>query len=88
MVMLPVRFPQQGQRLTRPSGYKAKTMTKKQIVEALAPYPDNMSVFMAERKTEFAYGLVNSVRVQEIAFMEEPGGEPISHDNVIVFDEE
>jgi hypothetical protein len=51
-------------------------------------YPENMDVFVAERKTEFAFGLVNGIYKREINFMEEPDGEVLSRDYVIVIDEE
>lgn len=49
-----------------------------------------MEVFMAERKTEFAYGLVNSVRRKEITFTEDPspGSEVVATYEVIIIDEE
>ncbi len=46
-----------------------------------------MDVFVAERKTEFTYGLVNSAYVKEINFVEEPDGEVLSRDKVVVLDE-
>jgi len=63
-------------------------MTVKELIKELSQYPENMDVFMAERKTDFTYGLVNSTKVEEINFMEEPDGEVISRDNVVVIDEE
>tara|TARA_R110000737_G_C14250060_1_gene426469 strand:+ start:325 stop:516 length:192 start_codon:yes stop_codon:yes gene_type:complete len=63
-------------------------MTVKELIKELSQYPENMDVFMAERKTEFTYGLVNSIGKKEINFMEEPDGEVLSCDNVIVIDEE
>lgn len=63
-------------------------MTVKQLKEALAKYPDDMEVFVAERKTEFAYGLVNSATVRRIKFMEEPDGESLAESDVVVLDEE
>lgn len=68
-------------------------MTKKQLIEALAPYPDNMEVFMAERKTEFSYGLLNSVISKEVKFTEDPDADddyegPEAFDTVIILDEE
>jgi hypothetical protein len=32
-------------------------MTVKQLKQELGKYPDNMDVFVAERKTEYKYGL-------------------------------
>lgn len=63
-------------------------MTVKQLREELARHPDNMDVFVAERKTEFAYGLVNSVYVKEIGFTEDPFGAELSKDTVLIIDEE
>lgn len=66
-------------------------MTVKQVREALAQYPDNMDVFVAERKTEFAYGLVNSVTSAEIVFLQEgdfSSEEEETKDTVVVIDEE
>lgn len=63
-------------------------MTVKQLKEILAKLPDHMDVFVAERKTEFAYGLVNSAEVKKINFMEEPDGPVLSKDKVLVLDEE
>jgi hypothetical protein len=63
-------------------------MTVKKLKEELAKYPDNMEVFLAERKTEFTYGLLNGVHSKEIAFMEDPDGEVLATDNVVILDEE
>lgn len=46
-------------------------MTVKQLIEQLKQYPDNMDVFLAERKTdEFEFGLLNSVYDKEITFVD------------------
>ena len=63
-------------------------MTVKELKEKIANLPDNMDVFVAERKTVFAYGLVNSAYVKEINFIEEPDGEVLSCHNGFVLDEE
>ena len=63
-------------------------MTVKELIKELQKHPENMDVFVAERKTEFTYGLVNTVSKKEIDFMEEPDGEVLSRDNVVVIDEE
>ena len=68
-------------------------MTVKQLREKLSQYPGNMDVFVAERKTGFAYGLVNSVRKEEILFTENPdfnlGEDEVSaRDTVVIIDEE
>ena len=46
-------------------------MTVKQLKQELENLPDNMDVFLAERKTEFGYGLVNSAYTKEIYFTED-----------------
>ena len=63
-------------------------MTVKELIKELQKHPENMDVFVAPRKTEFTYGLVNTISKKEIDFMEEPDGEVLSRDNVIVIDEE
>lgn len=63
-------------------------MTVKKLKEELAKYPDDMDVFMAERKTEFTYGLLNSVGSKEIVFSEEPESEALATDTVVILDEE
>lgn len=64
-------------------------MTVKQLKEELSKYPDNMDVFLSERKTEFRYGLLNSIRSQEINLMEQPDDEEaLATDTVIILDEE
>jgi hypothetical protein len=62
-------------------------MTVKELKEKIANLPDSMDVFVAERKTEFTYGLVNSAFVKKIDFVEEPGGEVLAQDNVLVLEE-
>ena len=63
-------------------------MIVKELIEKLSQYPENMDVFIADRKTEFEYGLANSVYKKEINFTEDPNGEVLSTDNVIIIDEE
>jgi len=67
-------------------------MTVKQLIKELSNYPENMDVFVAERKTEFAYGLVNSIRSKEITFSENPDfdidEESQAKDTVVIIDEE
>jgi hypothetical protein len=59
-------------------------MSIKELKEILAKHPDHMEVFMAERKTEFTYGMVNSAEVKEIAFSESPGDEILATDHVLI----
>lgn len=63
-------------------------MTIKELRQRLECMPDSMEVFVAERKTEFAYGLVNSVYIREITFSEDPDDGPIARDTVVILDEE
>ena len=50
-------------------------MKIKELKEKIKNLPDNMDVFVAERKTEFAYGLINSAIVKKINLVEDPDGE-------------
>lgn len=50
--------------------------------------PDDMDVYISERKTEFSYGLLNSVFVKDINLMEDPSGDIICSETVLVLDEE
>jgi hypothetical protein len=63
-------------------------MTVIELIHELNKYPDNMDVFVDERKTEFTFGLVNSVRKQKINLKDDPEGEVIASDYVIILDEE
>lgn len=63
-------------------------MTVKELKEELIKYPDSMEVFMAERKTEFTFGIVNSAYIKEINFVDEPGGEVLCREKVVILDEE
>ena len=68
-------------------------MTIKELKRKIADLPDSMEVFVAERKTEFTYGLVNSAYVKEIFFTEDefPTEDEIKQaprDEVLIIDEE
>ena len=63
-------------------------MTKKELIEKLASFPDEMDVYVAERKTDFAYGLLDNVFAKNIIMQEEPGGKKLAIQKVIILDEE
>jgi hypothetical protein len=63
-------------------------MKIKELKEKIKNLPDNMDVFVAERKTEFAYGLINSAIVKKINLVEDPDGEVLAQENVFILDEE
>lgn len=42
-----------------------------QLKKELEKYPDDMDVFLADRKTEFTYGLLNSVKTDTVTFMDD-----------------
>lgn len=63
-------------------------MTVKELIKELSKYPEHMDVFISERKTEFTYGLLNSVSSKTINFSEEPDGETLAMDHVVILDEE
>lgn len=65
-------------------------MTVKELKQQLDKYPDNMDVFLSERKTEFAFGLLNSIYSEEVMFVDGPtdddGESP--KEIVVILDEE
>jgi hypothetical protein len=64
-------------------------MTLDQFREATKDMPGDMDLFIAERKTEFQYGLVNDVYRSFINFSEGNGSRyPSAKAEVIVIDEE
>lgn len=64
-------------------------MTVEKLIEILSQFPENMSVFMDERKSEFTYGLLNSVRKQTINMKEDPDADKVlAREEVIILDEE
>ncbi len=63
-------------------------MTVKQLKLQLEKYPDNMEIFMAERTTDFQFGYLHRVYSKKINFMEEPDGEVLSEDTVVILTED
>lgn len=66
-------------------------MTVAELKQELEKYPDTMEVFMAERSTEFMYGLVNSVSKRMVRFHEEYEDEenPLeAFDECVILDEQ
>jgi len=64
-------------------------MTVIELIHELNKYPSEMQVFVAERKTEFAYGLVNSVISKTINIKEDPyDDEVLAIEQVLIIDEE
>jgi hypothetical protein len=63
-------------------------MTVKELKDILTTMPYDLEVFVAERKTEFQYGLVNSAYAKEINFTEDPYGEILCRERVLILDEE
>lgn len=68
-------------------------MTKKELIQKLDPYPDDMEVLFAEIETGFKYAPVNSVRLQTIRFAEDPDADadyegPEAFEDCIILDED
>ena len=63
-------------------------MTVKQLKKELEKYPDNMEVVLAETKTEFAYGELNSVKKKKLGFREEPDSKDLASAMCVVLDED
>lgn len=64
-------------------------MTVGQLKIELEKHSDNMEIFMAERKTEFTFGLLNSVQQRKINFKESPDDEEVlASEMCLILDEE
>lgn len=63
-------------------------MHKDDLIAALQKIEGNPEVYIAERTTEFDFGLANSARLKRITFGETPGGEILAEADVIVISEE
>lgn len=63
-------------------------MTVKELKQKIENLPDLMEVFVDERVTDYTYGLVNTAMVKEIDFSEDPGGESLCSEEVLVLSEE
>ena len=59
-----------------------------ELRQQLKELPDDMEIFIDERKTEFTYGLVNSGKVKEINLLDGLYGEVVSKEEVFVLSEE
>lgn len=66
-------------------------MTVKELKEALSQYPDDMRVFVAERVTEYEFGLVNGIGSQHIYFgdddYDDDDNNPVPNETVVVIGE-
>ena len=62
-------------------------MTKKELIEKLAPYPDNMDVFIEKTLDDFQYSLVSDISVKEVKYSDN-GIEPIAYDECIIISDE
>lgn len=66
-------------------------MTIKELKEKIKELPDNMDVYIGERVTEFAFGLVNTAGVKNILFYDDgdPDNEDIqANEDVFILTEE
>ena len=68
-------------------------MTVKQLKQELENISDNTEIFLVQRKTEFGYGLLNSIYTKEVFFIEDenPSEDEINKApmiEILVLDEE
>lgn len=63
-------------------------MTVKELIKKLEHYPEDMEVFIAQRRTDFSFGLLNRVTHNEIDICETPNSEVLSSQEVVILDEE
>lgn len=63
-------------------------MTIKKLKEIIKDLPDHMDVFIEEGETGFQFAPVNCARVEEINFKEDPDGETLARDKVLILSED
>lgn len=64
-------------------------MTLGEFRKKTAGMPDHLDLFVGERVTEYQYGLVNSVELKTIGFMEDYlDTQPVAKAEVLVIDEQ
>lgn len=63
-------------------------MTVKELKEKLESFPDDMPIYIAERASEYNYGLLNSAYTHEIHIITEVEGWSEKETTVVVLDEE
>lgn len=66
-------------------------MTVAQLRKELEKYPDDMEVYLDERKTSFTYGLLNSVSQKSVAMYESEqpwDEEPMSIEEAVILCED
>ena len=66
-------------------------MKVSEAIEALSKFDPNMDIFMAERSTEFTYGLVNDIYTKTIPMLEDECQEVNEETpwvEVVIFDEQ
>lgn len=61
-----------------------KIMTKKELIKALEPFPNDMEIFIDGGNSPFGYGYLNEVSKKEIPMTEELGGEEEYRMEVII----
>ena len=63
-------------------------MKAEDLIDILITLPGDTKVCIAERKTEFKYGLVNSAYMRKVDFTDEPSGEIMDSETILILDEE
>jgi len=63
-------------------------MLVKELIKRLEEMPQDMEVYMAERTSDFRYGLLSKVLKREIIFSEHCEGEVLSREEVVILDED
>lgn len=64
-------------------------MTVQEVLDALQDKPRTMDVYVDPRVTDFKFGLVNSLRMEEIPMTEHEDGSGLSAtETVIILDEQ
>lgn len=59
-------------------------MTVKELIEELKKHPEHLDVFInTEDDCDFQYKLLESIKFKNVGFAENPGDEPMAHEDVI-----
>lgn len=63
-------------------------MTKGELLEKIKDIPDHMEVFIHQENDEFNLSLLETAKVIEAHFSEEPDGEKLAKGNVLLLTDE
>lgn len=63
-------------------------MTVENLIKFLSKHPAKMEVYIKALSSDFGYAPVETVVTKYVSMSEEPGGEPLSREEVLVLSDE